>query len=165
MALINLAVLFVIGGLSAYPNVGKHLLATATYSHYLVFGHWSTINFLAWSLEVEAQFYIVMPLIAYGCFRIRNPVWRRLALLAPCVPAIAWQMARHGDHFPRARLYWFGRIHCQHVRAVLCRLQPASYHRRWQLQSLPVRAKGGEPPRSDCSGDHRSSRRGPARPC
>jgi peptidoglycan/LPS O-acetylase OafA/YrhL len=41
-----------------------HLWATLTYTHELFFGRGSTINNATWTLEVEVQFYLLMPLIA-----------------------------------------------------------------------------------------------------
>jgi peptidoglycan/LPS O-acetylase OafA/YrhL len=41
-----------------------HLWATLTYTHELFFGRGSTINNATWTLEVEVQFYLFMPLIA-----------------------------------------------------------------------------------------------------
>jgi peptidoglycan/LPS O-acetylase OafA/YrhL len=41
-----------------------HLWATLTYTHELLFGQGSTINNATWTLEVEVQFYLLMPLVA-----------------------------------------------------------------------------------------------------
>lgn len=40
-----------------------HLVASALYVHQLIFGGASRINFVAWSLEVEFQFYVLAPLL------------------------------------------------------------------------------------------------------
>jgi peptidoglycan/LPS O-acetylase OafA/YrhL len=53
-----------------------HLLASMAYLHNLVFNADSTINVVAWSLEVEVQFYILVPLLA-GMFAIPNTRLRR----------------------------------------------------------------------------------------
>ncbi|MBY0308523.1 MAG: acyltransferase family protein, partial [Phycisphaerales bacterium] len=37
----------------------RHLLASIFYFHYYVYGEGSTINGVAWSLEIEVQFYIL----------------------------------------------------------------------------------------------------------
>lgn len=56
-----------------------HLAASAVYLHGPIFGGASWINGVAWSLEVEVQFYLLVPLLAM-VFRIRSAVVRRLIL-------------------------------------------------------------------------------------
>jgi peptidoglycan/LPS O-acetylase OafA/YrhL len=64
-----------------------HLLATLFYCHSQVFGSASSIAPVAWSLEVEVQFYILAPLLT-EVFRIRNRNLRR-GLLVLAILAIA----------------------------------------------------------------------------
>ena len=45
-------------------DLAPHFVANLFYCHGLVFGTWSPINFVAWSLEVEVQFYLLAPLLA-----------------------------------------------------------------------------------------------------
>jgi peptidoglycan/LPS O-acetylase OafA/YrhL len=61
-------------------QVGTHLLSSLTYTHNLVHGEASLINGVAWSLEVECQFYLVAPLLA-NIFRFRPAPTRRLLLV------------------------------------------------------------------------------------
>jgi len=63
-----------------------HLLASILYQHNLAYRTPSVINGVAWSLEVEIQFYILAPLIAL-LFRISNATARRsvfLVVIALC---------------------------------------------------------------------------------
>jgi len=60
-----------------------HLIASLCYVHEIVYGMGSLINNAAWSLEVEIQFYLLMPLIARG-LGIPAP-WRRALLAAAAV--------------------------------------------------------------------------------
>ena len=60
---------------------GPHLLATLAYLHAVVYAEPSWINGVAWSLEVEIQFYIVLPILV-ELFRIRRNLWRRVILIA-----------------------------------------------------------------------------------
>ncbi len=58
-----------------------HFLATITYTHQLFFQEYSIINPVAWSLEVEIQFYLLAPFIAMGYFRLKSVNKRRLGML------------------------------------------------------------------------------------
>lgn len=63
-----------------WQELVPHFVASALYVHGLYYGTMSTINFVAWSLEVEAQFYILAPLIAGILFApSRSP--RRIAVV------------------------------------------------------------------------------------
>jgi peptidoglycan/LPS O-acetylase OafA/YrhL len=53
-----------------------HLLSSMAYLHNLIYNGDSTINVVAWSLEVEVQFYILVPLLA-GLFAISDTRLRR----------------------------------------------------------------------------------------
>lgn len=57
----------------------NHYLASAFYSHNIIYNHISTINPVAWSLEIEVQYYLIAPLIAVGLF-FKNTLLRTVAL-------------------------------------------------------------------------------------
>ena len=61
-------------------NLGYSLL----YAHYLRYGELSLVNGVTWSLEIEVQFYILMPLIAQ-VFRIRSSVARRATMVTAMI--------------------------------------------------------------------------------
>jgi peptidoglycan/LPS O-acetylase OafA/YrhL len=63
-------------GLQLVPN----LIASLFYAHGLVYGRESLINGVTWSLEIEIQFYLLVPLLV-AVFGIRN-AGRRRGLLA-----------------------------------------------------------------------------------
>lgn len=73
-----------------------HLLASLFYVHNIAFDAPSTINSVAWSLEVEVQFYLLVPLLT-RLFALRPTPLRRAALLALIVGAAAAQ-----TRFPEA---------------------------------------------------------------
>jgi peptidoglycan/LPS O-acetylase OafA/YrhL len=82
--LVNLLLIFVLiilalGGSPA--ELWPHLLASAAYLHGPIYGQPSLINHVAWSLEVEAQFYLAAPLLLPPLFRM-GVIPRRLLLLA-----------------------------------------------------------------------------------
>ncbi len=68
-----------------------HLLASAAYAHNVVYRHspWymSTINPAAWSLEVEAQFYLLAPALTAVAFAPRR-AWVRRGLIGAAALAV-----------------------------------------------------------------------------
>jgi peptidoglycan/LPS O-acetylase OafA/YrhL len=60
-----------------------HLLASLAYLHNVIYRAESPINNVAWSLEIEIQFYILVPLLS-KIFAVRNTALRRsvIALMA-----------------------------------------------------------------------------------
>lgn len=58
-----------------------HLLASLFYAHGLIYGTHSTVNSVAWSLEIEIQFYLLVPLLV-KVFKLSNAAFRRGLLLA-----------------------------------------------------------------------------------
>jgi peptidoglycan/LPS O-acetylase OafA/YrhL len=62
----------------SWASLWPHLLASLGYVHNAVYGEGSLINNAAWSLEVEIQFYLLMPLIAVTLAWPQTP--RRLTL-------------------------------------------------------------------------------------
>ncbi len=79
-------------GRETLAALAPHLLASLAYCHNLVYGRSSTINFVAWSLEIEVQFYILAPLLA-RVFSLRTPGARALTLGAGV--ALASTLACH----------------------------------------------------------------------
>jgi len=57
-----------------------HFLSSVFYSHNIIYGRRSTINPVAWTLEIEIQFYILLPLIIQ-LFRIKQTIARRLIIV------------------------------------------------------------------------------------
>lgn len=57
-----------------------HYLASLFYSHNLVYGQHSLINVVTWSLEIEIQFYVLVPVLV-KIFALRHTIARRLLLI------------------------------------------------------------------------------------
>ena len=74
-------VLLVVVKGSSFLSLLPHLAASIFYVHNLVYGTGSAINFVAWSLEIEVQFYLLAPLIAL-LFKLRWPIARRVLWIA-----------------------------------------------------------------------------------
>jgi peptidoglycan/LPS O-acetylase OafA/YrhL len=89
--IINMAIIFLALLVSRYAVGGRtllfmnfkifvpHLLASLAYSHAQIYKSASWINGVAWTLEIEVQFYLVLPFIA-ELFRLRNAAMRRVIL-------------------------------------------------------------------------------------
>jgi peptidoglycan/LPS O-acetylase OafA/YrhL len=71
-------------GKGSWTELLPHLAASLAYVHNIVYGCGSLINNNAWSLEIEVQFYLLVPLIAAALWL--PPVARRCL----CVAAILW---------------------------------------------------------------------------
>ncbi|SER03594.1 acyltransferase family protein [Microlunatus flavus] len=64
--------------------LAPHLLASLLYVHDLVYARDSVINNVAWSLEVEIQFYLLVPWLTL-LLAIRSPAVRRTVIVAAVV--------------------------------------------------------------------------------
>ena len=82
--IVNLLVMFGflwIAGHGSFTALIPHLFASVFYVHNVIYAAMSTINVVAWSLEIEFQFYALAPLIA-TLFLISRKSWRRIILSA-----------------------------------------------------------------------------------
>lgn len=66
------------------------LAAGLTYTHGIIYGGMNPVNLVTWSLEVEVQFYVLVPLLA-TVFAVRGRARRRLLLGAAAVLLVACQ--------------------------------------------------------------------------
>lgn len=82
--ILNLFVYFLIvpiaTGISSKGLV-PHLFASMAYLHNIIYGKASAVNFVAWSLEVELQFYVLAP-ISTLLFKLRSRLVRRGLIVA-----------------------------------------------------------------------------------
>ncbi len=79
-----------------------HLAASLGYLHNLIYGTQSTVLGVAWSLEIEVQFYLLVPLLTL-VFAIRGARLRRSLLIGFTLATLAAQML-FVPHHPRVQL-------------------------------------------------------------
>ena len=77
-----------------------HWLASITYTHWFFFGEYSVINPVAWSLEIEIQFYLLAPFLATAYFSFQNKVRRRIGMVVFIVLYILIEGYCGWLHFP-----------------------------------------------------------------
>lgn len=81
-------------------EIAPHWLASITYTHWFFFGKYSVINPVAWSLEIEIQFYLLAPFLATAYFSIKNKKTRRVGLVLFMIAFILLEWAMGWLHFP-----------------------------------------------------------------
>ncbi len=64
----------------SFSDLLPHYGASVVYIHNVAYGQQSLVLPVAWSLEVEVQFYIVAPFLSF-IFLLKNHFWRRMILL------------------------------------------------------------------------------------
>ena len=67
------------------------LVAGLFYLHGPVYGETNPVNIISWSLEIEVQFYLLMPLLA-TVFAVRGKWRRRACVVAAAAAAVALQL-------------------------------------------------------------------------
>lgn len=91
--LLNLILLLpvvILVGKIAILDALQSFALTISYLHYTISGEMSPINRVTWSLETEAQFYLLMPLLS-GLFRLNSAAIRRLLLVATAVVCMTFK--------------------------------------------------------------------------
>lgn len=106
--LINIAVCAV--AIAIYDHRPLHQLlpqfaASALYLHGFFFGSFGVMNPVAWTLEIEVQFYLLVPLLTL-VFLVR-PAWLRRSLFAGTALLLpVWLMVFVYGHVPGTSLFW-----------------------------------------------------------
>ncbi|MFT7057011.1 MAG: peptidoglycan/LPS O-acetylase OafA/YrhL, partial [Roseivirga sp.] len=94
------ALILLIQGNMGIGNVLSHYLATITYSHNIIYGEYSIINPVAWSLEVEIQYYLIAPFIGLLYFNQKNLAARRSLLIAFTFVLLTYQYVLGWNVYP-----------------------------------------------------------------
>jgi len=136
--LLNLAVVAV--GISLADHkpwhwILPHLAASAGYMHYFIYREPSTINAVAWSLEIEVQFYILAPVFAL-MFAIKNSGLRRLLIASVMIaaPLVQIQAGLSGLTLAGQLQYFFAGLLLADL--FLTSMPRWKHHWSWDLVSL-----------------------------
>lgn len=95
VAMLGAAALLVVTGRWTLPALQPHLLASLLYVHNLAYGGGSVLNVVAWSLEIEVQFYLIAPLL--GALAYRGGALRRRAGVVGLAALFAALQAWRGE--------------------------------------------------------------------
>lgn len=111
-----------------------HFWASIFYVHNVVYDSFSAISGVAWSLEVEVQFYIVAPLLGL-IFKLRHALVRRFLFMSIAVMAIIAHImveSRWGFHYR-----WTGTLPAQLQYFMVGMFLADVYVTHWQAQEKP----------------------------
>lgn len=92
----------------SFNELLPHFLASVFYVHNIVYNAHSAVNGVAWSLEVEIQFYLLMPLLSY-LYHIKKTLVRRLLFAVLIISGIvfSYQQQYHVANFLNKGCYFF----------------------------------------------------------
>lgn len=84
-------IVLLIKGTYSFTTLFPHYIASLFYIHNIIYNDYSWINPVAWSLEVEIQFYLLAPLLTALFFSIRHKIIRRAVLFFTLILIITLQ--------------------------------------------------------------------------
>lgn len=115
VSLLFFTIVYIVFKGPAITDLVPTFLSTLGYSHVLVFGYPSPINPVTWSLETEAQFYLIFPAIFFFIFAYRNPYWIATAFLLLIVGTLYIRnllFFENHEHFSLSVLFYISNFCC-----------------------------------------------------
>ncbi|MBI1224923.1 MAG: acyltransferase family protein [Bacteroidetes bacterium] len=94
------ALVLLVKGAWTVGDLLPHWLASSFYLHNFIYGEYSVINPVAWSLEIEIQFYLIAPWLVGLFFSIKNGRARQWVLLGSIFGFVTLQHAMGWQNFP-----------------------------------------------------------------
>jgi len=112
-----------------------HLMASIFYVHNLVYGKFSAINGVAWTLEIEVQFYLLAPLLTL-IFRIQRAWIRRGIMLTIMTVMPLVDLLIFENRYPRWWMSIGGEIQYFLVGFLLADVYLTNWHRQPMTQPI-----------------------------
>lgn len=81
IALFSCFIILVIINYQPISYLFEHFLASVFFLHNVIYTKWSPINPTIWTLEIQVQFYMLLPLLAYLTYKFRSTLHRRVFLV------------------------------------------------------------------------------------
>lgn len=96
----------------SFADLGWPLLASMAYLHNLIYGEMSRINCVAWSLEIEVQFYLLMPLLVAGYLAAghQRRWWLLAVIIVLCLVKIGLEQSGNYPRPLQPASFWFKRL-------------------------------------------------------
>ena len=95
---------------ASFGELFPHYLASIFYLHNIIYNDFTPINPVAWSLEIEVQFYLVAPFLAALFFRFKQVLFRRGLLVVSLLGILLLQQYLGWYRLPM-RLTLLGNLH------------------------------------------------------
>jgi peptidoglycan/LPS O-acetylase OafA/YrhL len=96
--------------LGTFAELLPHYGASLLYLHTIIYKIWTPLNPVAWTLEVEVQFYILAPFLAILFFRIPDKMLRRIVIGGVIIAIVCVQQYYGWMKYPW-RFYLLGHLH------------------------------------------------------
>jgi len=81
----------IVRGVYDFSELFPHLVSSLFYSHNIIYGSYSYINPVAWSLEVEIQFYLLAPFLIALFYQIKKGTTRQVILVTSILGYVSVQ--------------------------------------------------------------------------
>jgi peptidoglycan/LPS O-acetylase OafA/YrhL len=94
------ALVFLVKMTSESQDLFWHYLASITYLHNILYQDYSIINPVAWSLEIEIQFYLMAPFLVWSINQIPGSIRKMTILFGTILLILALQYQFNWWHFP-----------------------------------------------------------------
>lgn len=91
ICMVALFVLLVMFGRKDAGSLSPHLIASLFYLHNITFGSENIINNVAWSLEIEVQFYMLVPILSW-VFAVKKTLYRRGLIVGLSLAVIVFRL-------------------------------------------------------------------------